>query len=128
MKFGKWLCLLGAGFFVIYGCLFTILPATFASLVTDGVPTTATALTDMRATYGGMSIAVGILLAMFAMRKETLRSGIVALCLLMTCMASTRVIGMVVDGEPNALMFIYLLLELVAMAICLRWLKVVKAE
>jgi hypothetical protein len=62
------------------------------------------------------------------MRKETLRSGIVALSLLMTCMASTRVIGMVVDGEPNTLMFIYLLLELVAMAICLRWLKVVKAE
>ena len=98
----------------------------FAGLVTDGVPSTASALIDMRATYGGMSIAVGILLAMFAIRQETLRSGIVMQALLMTCMASTRVIGMVLDGEPNVLMFIYLLLELVTMAICLRWLKVVK--
>lgn len=128
MNFGKLLCLLGAGFFLIYGCLFAILPAMFASLVTDGIPSTPSAMIDMRATYGGMSIAVGVLLAMFAMKREDIRTGVVMLSLLMTCMASTRVIGILLDGEANILMFVYLFLELITVAVCLRWLKLVKAE
>ena len=118
------LTLIGAGFFVVYGVLFSTLPATFSALVTDSLPASSSSLIDMRATYGGMSIAVGIVLVMLSSNKETLRQAVVMLFLLMVCMASTRTIGMVADGDPNLVMYVYLILEVIAAALCLSWLTV----
>jgi hypothetical protein len=54
---------LNAGIFVIYGLAFIVAPKAVAIFFTGGSPSTPAAMTDFRATYGGMTVVVGLLLA-----------------------------------------------------------------
>jgi len=63
----------------------------------------------MRSTYGGMSIAVGILL--FLVSRTHLKLGLSGVLIMMASMAITRTCGIFIDGSANNLMFIYLALE-----------------
>jgi hypothetical protein len=119
---GRILAFVGSGFFVLYGFAFAIAPFELAGLVTGGTPATSSGLIDMRSTYGGMSIAMGIVLALLAQRDNTLRTSIVALLVVMVAMATTRVAGFVIDGLPNSVMYIYLALESITGGLCLAWL------
>lgn len=103
--------------FAGYGALFIVAPSQLSLLVTDASPTTAVALTDMRATYGGMSLAAGVLLFMLAAKPHTERLGLVAVLLLMLGMAGGRGVGMVLDGSATVVMWVYLALELAAAAV-----------
>jgi hypothetical protein len=96
MKFARILLLLGSGIFALYGLLFSIAPVELARLVTGDAPSSPSALIDMRATYGGMSIAVGMILMLLALKAETIRIGVVSLLLVMVCMAATRIVGIAV--------------------------------
>ena len=118
MKFGRFLLLLGSGLFVSYGLLFSFAPVELARLVTGHAPSSPSAVIDMRATYGGMSIALGIILLLLALKEATIRTGVVGLFLVMACMAATRLVGIAVDGDANAVMYAYLALEVVAAALC----------
>ncbi len=69
-------------------------------------------MTDMRATYGGMSLAVGVMLLLLA--QSDVRLGLVSVLLLMVCMAAGRSYGLYVDAHANTVMYVYLLLEAVA--------------
>lgn len=60
----------------------------------------------MRATYGGLSLAVGILLFLLAASRESLERGLMGVALLMSGMAGGRVYGIVVGGSADAMMFI----------------------
>ena len=66
MKLQRILVWLNALFFLAYGALFILAPGWAAALVTDTRPGSASGLIDMRATYGGMSLAVGLLFALLA--------------------------------------------------------------
>ena len=118
MKFARILLLLGSGVFALYGLLFSIAPVELARLVTGDAPSSPSALIDMRATYGGMSIAVGMILMLLALKEETIRIGVVSLLLVMVCMAATRIVGIAVDGDANIAMYFYLGLEIVAAVLC----------
>jgi hypothetical protein len=118
MKFARILLLLGSGIFALYGLLFSIAPVELARLVTGDAPSSPSALIDMRATYGGMSIAVGMILMLLALKEETIRIGVVSLLLVMVCMAATRIVGIAVDGDANIAMYFYLGLEIVAAVLC----------
>jgi hypothetical protein len=118
MKFARILLLLGSGIFALYGLLFAIAPVELARLVTGDAPSSPSALIDMRATYGGMSIAVGMILMLLALKEETIRIGVVSLLLVMVCMAATRIVGIAVDGDANIAMYFYLGLEIVAAVLC----------
>lgn len=109
----KLLVTLTAIFFLVYGILFALFPSLFASYVTNTVPLTTSGLIDMRATYGGMSIAVGILMLALADNTKTLDLGLLSVAVVLLCMATTRMLGIVVDGEPNTLMLVYLAAEIV---------------
>ncbi len=87
-------------------------PGPLALLVMDVVPATGSAMTDMRATYGGMSLAVGVMLLLLA--QSDVRLGLVSVLLLMVCMAAGRSYGLYVDAHANTVMYVYLLLEAVA--------------
>lgn len=121
MRIEKILVQLTAVFFLVYGFMFALYPGVFSNLVTDGVPSTASGLIDMRATYGGMSIAVGCLMLLLAKNSATLRLGLLSVALVLLGMASARILGIVVDGNPNNLMYVYLAAEIVPSAIAL-WL------
>ena len=84
--------------------------------VSDTLSSTSSII-DIRATYGGMSIGVGSILYLLARGESTLRTGLLAVLLVMACMASARLYGIMVDGQPNGYMHLYLILALVAVGL-----------
>ncbi|WP_165495782.1 DUF4345 family protein [Marinobacter halodurans] len=114
---------LNALIFGLYGAGFIALPAALSGMVTGEIPASATGLTDMRATYGGLSLGVGVLLYVLALKRETLRLGILGVVVLMLCMAGGRSVGLVMDGVASQTMVTYLMLEL-AMAALAFWMLV----
>ena len=111
MTLSKLVVFLTAAVFFVYGAGFVLAPEYLSQMVTDWTPSTASSLIDMRATYGGMSIAVGILL--FVLLREELRLGLIGVVLLMLSMATTRAYGIFTDGAANTFMYSYLVLEIV---------------
>lgn len=106
--------------FLLYGLLFVVFPQEALQLLVQGKVSTRSEVVDLRATYGGMTMGVGLILFVLANNVSTLKIGLLAVFILMLCMALGRIIGIVIDGEPNQLMYIYLALELSACA--LSWL------
>lgn len=109
--------------FFLYGIGFVLFPENLSQIITETTPTSTSGLIDMRATYGGMSIAFALLLAYMVREQATIRLAVVAVVLMMSGMALGRTVGIVVDGTPNNLMYIYLLLELLMIAIGARLLS-----
>ena len=60
-----------------------------------------------------MAIAVGCLMLLLANNAKTLSLGLLAMIAVLLSMAFTRTIGIIVDGNPNKLMYIYLAAEIV---------------
>lgn len=113
MNINELLIKVTAAIFAVYGFAFIFAPTQLAVLVTEASPTTTAALTDMRATYGGMSLAVGTLLFILAARPQSVRLGLSAVLLLMLGMAGGRIVGIALDGSTTQIMWVYLALELI---------------
>lgn len=111
---------INAAVFLLYGIGFVFFPENLAVFVTDSVPGSSSALIDLRATYGGMSIGLGILLGLLASNPAWIRAGLLGVLMIMLGMASARLYGMAVDGAPNKIMFTYLIAEF-AMALVVLW-------
>ncbi|MEM7433332.1 MAG: DUF4345 family protein [Pseudomonadota bacterium] len=108
----------GAVFFV-YGLAFAIAPDTVFEWVTHSSLPIGPALIDARATYGGMSVAIGIVMIVLARSEDTLKLGLVTVAIVNVCMATARTAGITLDGHANTMMYIYLALEIVAVLIAL---------
>lgn len=119
MSFGTTLLWLNSAFFVVYGLAFVFAPEALGRLVTDGAPATPSGMIDMRATYGGMTVAVGVIFGLCAKAPETQPLGLLGVAAVMLFMAAGRTFGIVYDGSPNAMMFVYLAVEIVVMALAL---------
>lgn len=102
---------LNALFFVGYGLGFMLFPDVFANWVTDATPQSPSSRIDMRATYGGMSVAVGIIFLLLAHNRQTLKTGLICVALMMGGMASGRTVGILLDGSPNFVMWLFLAAE-----------------
>jgi len=100
-------------FFVLYGAAFIAFPMEMATLITDDSPSTPSGLIDFRATYGGMSIAVGVTILILAARAESIQLSLLVTGIVLFGMAIGRGLGIVLDGSPNIIMVIYLGAELV---------------
>ncbi|GAL17804.1 DUF4345 family protein [Vibrio maritimus] len=94
-----------------YGLLFSLSPNMLFERVTDSALFSYSAAIDIRATYGGMMMAIGIILALLVLRAETLKLSVIAATLLAGLMAVTRLMGIVVESQPNDTMQIYLATE-----------------
>jgi hypothetical protein len=127
MKFGRALVLINAVIFIIYGCFYLLYPIEASMYVTQSIPATTTAVIDMRAVYGGMSIAIGIILVLLSINNHTLLLAVKILFIYMLCMAFARFLGVIVDGNANNKMYYYLIAEGITAMICLIWLIVVKS-
>ena len=123
MRFGKLLCIVNALIFIIYGLFYIFVPAEISFYVTESIPTTVSGLIDMRATYGGMAVAVGLVLGYLSLKNETLPTVILILLVYMLAMAAGRVLGLVVDGAANNKMYYYLISEIIIAIVCMFWLK-----
>ncbi len=109
--------------FLLYGAVFSFMPETMTGWVTGSALDTPSALIDVRATYGGMTLAVGVILLMFARNADLHRLGLISICLLMLCMAIARTAGIIINGSPTTLMIVYLALEVVVAAVAFVLLK-----
>ena len=111
MKLSKFIVYFAAGFFILYGLAFTIVPNVMSVLITGSDITGTSALIDFRATYGGMTLAVGIMI-LYLDRINQKRPSLVMVILLLMGMALGRTLGFWIDGRGNALMYVYLVLEI----------------
>jgi hypothetical protein len=110
---------LTAGFFVVYGLAFVVAPEALGHAITGSAPGTPSAVIDMRATYGGMTVAVGLTLAWLGRSNSTRSVALYIIALVMLCMASSRLLGLIYDGSANAIMYAYLAVEIVVLALAL---------
>ena len=110
---------LNSAIFVGYGIAFSLAPEAMSTLVTGAAPTTASGLIDMRSTYGGMSIGLGILLGLAARSATSHPLGLRGVVAVMVGMASSRLLGLLVDGDANAAMYLYLALEISVAALAI---------
>ena len=106
-----------AAFFVTYGIAFSLVPEFMLDLVIGANETSSTGLIDVRATYGGMSIAVGLILHWLALQVDLVKQALQFIMVLMLAMAIPRLIGLTFDGEANWVMYLYLILEALVMII-----------
>ena len=128
MKFQRVLLWLNCLVFLIYGLGFVLFPESLALLITDTVPQSTSGLIDMRATYGGMSLAIGLFLGFLALESATVRLGIISVTLVMAGMAGGRLLGIVLDGNPNGAMVLYLALEILVIILAFVSLRTARQE
>jgi hypothetical protein len=103
--------------FVGFGIGFIVAPGYFADLLTGASPTEPSAITDMRATYGGVAFGVGVFVGICARRAEWVRLGLVVSFLVVASIGAARLVGIIVDGSPNGFMIVFLGLEIGAAAL-----------
>ncbi len=115
MTFGRPLVWVNCGLFALFGLGFALVPDDLAILITGAAPATASAVTDMRATYGGMALGLGCIFGVCARRPDYVRVGVQGVLVVMAALAAARVLGIMVDGAPNAFMLVFLGAE-IAMA------------
>jgi len=80
-----------------FGFAFVSRPDEMASMVSLAFGTPG-ARTDFRAMYGGLEFGVGVFLLLCALRREFVRIGLFASACALVAMATTRTLGLVVDG------------------------------
>jgi hypothetical protein len=100
--------------FAGFGIGFAAVPEQLADFVFGGSPATTSALTDMRATYGGLSIGLAAFYALCASRPQWVRPGVLASLLVLVGLAVARLIGIAADGSPNGFILLILGTEIVA--------------
>ena len=118
--------LINASIFIIYGSVFVFFPLKALQYIVTDTPSSTSSIIDIRATYGVMSIGVGSILYLLARGESTLRTGLLAVLFVMTCMASARLYGISVDGSSKDYMHLYLLLELVVVGLSIILLRLQK--
>ncbi len=120
MKIKTTILWINAMIFIAYGLGFVLMPETLGQLLVGDAPDTTSAAIDMRATYGGMTIGLGIVFAFLAARAEFVSVGLKGVIAVMVLMAGARLLGIMIDGQPNSMMILYLAAE-VLMALVATW-------
>ncbi|MEK6748128.1 MAG: DUF4345 family protein [Pseudomonadota bacterium] len=122
-KFAKRYLQTASVVFLGYGLIFTFFPLNISEVVTGGILTTPSSVTDLRATYGGLSIGIGLWLLICARRN--VRLGALGLMAVLASTLATRSIGMFLENHSNAYMYIFLAVESYLLATTLAvWYKI----
>ena len=103
--------------FLFYGTAFLFWPQIFLLRQLGEVPVMPSTLIDVRATYGGLSLGLAVVLFKLAGEPTTQRAGVWTVILVLGGMAVGRCYGLIVDGSANGFMYLYLALEILAVAV-----------
>jgi hypothetical protein len=107
--------LINAGVFLAFGAGFIAFPAQLAALI-DLAPSSASALADLRAMYGGLSLSAGALFVLGLRRDDWFLPALFLVMASSAGLAFGRVYSMVVSGVPGPLVLILLATELLSFA------------
>ncbi|MDX2169192.1 MAG: DUF4345 domain-containing protein [Deltaproteobacteria bacterium] len=99
------------------GVAFLLAPAAMMQSV-DIAVATPLARGDVRAIYGGMEVAVGLLLLLASQRADRVRPGLFAAAVLFTGMVSGRLLGVLLDGAPPPFGWFLAGIELSGAVVC----------
>ena len=124
MNIGKTLVFVNGVLFVGFGLGFIIAPGFFLKLFTDTTLSLPSAVIDVRATYGGLGLGVGVWLLLCF--KDNVRLGLLGSLVVLASIILGRTIGLIVDGNPNIFMFVFLGAEMVFFLAALYALKSTK--
>jgi len=102
--------------FLGFGLGFVFAPEALAALITGAAPATPNAVTDMRATYGGMALGLAIIFGLCARNESNVRLGVQGVLAVLLALAAARALGILLDGGPN-IFIVALLVAEAAMAI-----------
>ncbi|QBY05435.1 DUF4345 domain-containing protein [Thalassotalea sp. HSM 43] len=100
--------------FLLFAVAFILAPEYALTLTTGQTLTSATAIVDLRATYGGLSLAIAILLFWLLAKQQLLPIALIAVLTLMLAMAATRLIGLLLMPDAAIIMYVYFILEVAA--------------
>jgi hypothetical protein len=117
MRFAVILLWITCVLFVAFGIGFVTAPRELANLITGGAPVTPSAIIDMRAVYGGVALGMGLFFGLCAGRAEWVRPGLFGSLLVIACIGAARAVGLVVDGQPNAFMLLFLSTEVASVGL-----------
>lgn len=114
MLFARIVLLIQIAALVLLGLAYFIRPEEMASF-SGALLTSAAAVTEVRAFYGGLQLGLAAFLAMALLRLDLLRPALTLLVLLYSALAVARIGGLWLDGGAQQTFNLYaLLLELVS--------------
>lgn len=83
---------------VVFGVMYLVSPATFTDPMGFGI-LAPSALTDIRATYGGFQIGMGLFMFWCCMGTGRLYTGMFFALISVAAIAASRAIGLLIDGD-----------------------------
>jgi hypothetical protein len=112
---------LSGAVFVGIGVMFLAFPERMVPNVSIVAPP-GTALTDVRAVYGGLDAAIGVFL-LYCLAQSQVRIGLLAGLLTLGGLACGRVLGIALDGQQAPITYYLLTSEVLGAVICgvARW-------
>lgn len=113
-----------AAILLIFGALYLFSPITLSAKA--GISSTASGLTDIRATYGGFQIGFALFLFWCCMSTPRLPSALVATALVFGSVGAARLFGVIADGELSGFNLIGLSFEVVLTAVALYFINQTK--
>ena len=116
MSLGRFSLIFAAIAFFIYGAAFLLFSILMTSLLGCKL-SVSSAVIDVRATYGGSILGTAVFFALCALRDELLRAGLMAQAAVLGGFIFGRVVGIVVDREPNLFIVILLVGEITGLAL-----------
>jgi hypothetical protein len=108
--FTRFFLILTALTFILVGVNTFRDPATALQLMEIRIDN-VTALNELRANYGGMMLAIGLLLVYAAFAEWLTRPALLMVAALCAGLATARAIGFVLDGLPNQAVQLFFVLE-----------------
>lgn len=104
---------------LLFGAWYLIAPASWTDPTGFG-PLGPHALTDVRATYGGFQIGLGVFTIWAAASDAVrVRMAIVLQALTIGAIASCRLVGFAIDGSPNGFLISAIITEMIFTALAL---------
>jgi hypothetical protein len=104
--------------FASYGLLCLVMPETLTGAATLGLTTTVASI-EVRAMYGGLELALGVLFLLAASRPTLLEAGLITGVTIFSGLGLARLLGIVLDGGPGTYNIVAVIYELTAAAVML---------
>ncbi len=76
-------------------------PSLSAELMIGSIPTSPSAMIDMRATYGGFGLGIGVFFGVCARNMDLVFVGLGSSLAVLSGIVLGRIVGILLDGEPN---------------------------
>lgn len=112
---------LNALMYIAFGLGFIFAPATVTPMFLGVAAPAGDLLVDMRATYGGLSLAIGLFMAYCLYRREHLYQGVLVSFLVYIALLAARGIAIAAEASVGQPMYQSLIFELV-LAVLFGWL------